>query len=80
MPEKLTLSKDRKIADIAPDWLKSFFYSDAFFIVMLVCAFASWASGYIAIIFVANAVFGTIMLLVLDDIMPVFSLLFFGMC
>ncbi|MEG1529475.1 MAG: O-antigen ligase family protein [Clostridia bacterium] len=80
MPEKLTLNKDRKIADIAPDWLKSFFYSDAFFIVMLVCAFASWASGYIAIIFVANAVFGTIMLLVLDDIMPVFSLLFFGMC
>ncbi len=61
-----------------PDKIKRLFYSDAFLIVFALVSFVSWYVGIPVIGYAFVSLTATLILLLLDDITPIFGVLFFA--
>lgn len=69
-----TLAKELKFNKKIPFFLKAFFYSDAYLAVLAILIFTSWITGMPIIGLVSIVVFATVILISIDDVLPIFPL------
>ena len=79
MTETLTLT-ERPVTARAPEWLKKFFYSDAYLAIMGVLMFAAWYTKMPIVVFLPGSILAMTALIILDDFSPLLPVILYVPC
>ncbi len=79
MTETLTLT-ERPVTVRAPEWLKKFFYSDAYLAIMGILMFAAWYTKMPIVVFLPGSLLVMTALIVLDDFQPMLPVILYVPC
>ncbi len=78
MIHSLTFNYNKLLSNKIPDKVKRFLYSDWYLLILTVLCFSSWVANLPWLGFATITVFGTVILIILDDLTPVIPLAMFA--
>lgn len=79
MGETMTLDP-KPVSAAAPEWLKKFFYSDAYLVILGILMFAAWYTKMPIVVFLPGSILAMTALIILDDFSPLLPVILYVPC
>ena len=79
MTETMTMDR-RPVSEAAPEWLKKFFYSDAYLAILGILIVVAWYTKIPIIAFLPGSIMVMTALIILDDFSPMLPIILYAPC